>query len=75
MAENYLQQLELVRAAVRAHGLHKQLAAELGLDDSTLSKLLEIQVPRILALLAALDLEIIPVGHVGDLRRVLKAVL
>lgn len=75
MQEKKLQQLELVRSAVRAHGLHKVLASELDMDDSALSKLLEHQIPKLIALLCVLELEIIQVGHVDDLRRVLKAVL
>ena len=75
MLESKLQQLELVRSTVRAHGLHKQLAIELHMDEATLSKLLDMQLPRVLALFHEIGLEVVPVGHVADLRRILKSVL
>lgn len=66
---------DLVLAAVRSYGQQKRLASDLGLSDVELSRLLNDQLPRVCALLARLDLEVVPAGHVTDLRRVLKAVL
>lgn len=64
-----------VLAAVRGYGAQKRLAADLDLTDVELSRLVNDQLPKLCMLLAQLDLEIVEAGHVGDLRRVLKAVL
>ena len=48
---------------------------DLGMTESTLSKLLEIQVPHLCALLDRLGLEVVEKGHVANLRAVLKSVL
>ena len=64
-----------VLAAVRGYGAQKRLAADLDLTDVGLSRLVNDQLPELCMLLAQLDLEIVEAGHVGDLRRVLKAVL
>lgn len=64
-----------IRAGVRTFGLQKQLAADLGISESELSKFLEGQLPRFQRLLDLLGLEVVPAGHVADLRRVLKEVL
>ena len=48
---------------------------DLGMTESTLSKLLEIQVPHLVQLLDRLGLEVVEKGHVASLRAVLKAVL
>lgn len=64
-----------VLSAVRGYGLQKQLAADVGMSDSMLSKYLDEQVPRLCLLLDALGLEIVVKGHVSDLRRVLREVL
>ena len=66
---------ERVRAGVKTFGLQKQLAAEMGVSDVELSKFLEGQLPKFARLLQALDLEVVDVGHLADLRRVLKTVL
>ena len=64
-----------IRAGVKAYGLQKQLASELGMSDADLSKFLEGQLPKFARLLEALQLEVVDGGHVSDLKRVLKAVL
>lgn len=64
-----------VLAAVRGYGAQKRLALDLDLTDVELSRLVNDQLPKLCALLSQLDLEIVEAGHVGDLRRVLKAVL
>lgn len=66
---------ERVLAAVRGYGAQKRLAADLNLTDVELSRLVNDQLPKLCALLSHLDLEVVEAGHVGDLRRVLKAVL
>ena len=67
--------VDRVLAAVRGYGAQKRLAADLDLTDVELSRLVNDQLPKLCSLLAQLDLEIVEAGHVGDLRRVLKAVL
>lgn len=64
-----------VLLSVKAHGLQKQLASELGMSDGDLSKLLNDQLPKIGRLLDVLGLEIVRKGHVAELRSVLKEVL
>lgn len=64
-----------IRQAVRAYGLQKQLAAELGMSDADLSKFLDSQLPRFVRLLDALGLEVVSSKHVAELRSVLKEVL
>ena len=64
-----------IRAGVKAYGLQKQLASELGMSDADLSKFLEGQLPKFARLLEALQLEVVDGGPVSDLKRVLKAVL
>ena len=64
-----------VKAGVRAYGLQKQLASEMGISDADLSKFLEGQLPRFAKLLSVLQLEVVDGNHVADLRRVLKQVL
>lgn len=66
---------ERVLAAARSYGAQKRLAVDLDLSDVELSRLLNDQLPKLCALLAQLDLEIVEAGHVADLRRVLKEVL
>lgn len=66
---------ERVRSGVKAYGLQKQLASELAMSDADLSKFLDGQLPKFAKLLEALHMEVVDVGHVSDLRRVLKAVL
>jgi hypothetical protein len=64
-----------VRSGVKAFGLQKQLALQLGMNDAELSKFLEGQLPKFARLLAALELDVVDAGHVRDLKRILKAVL
>lgn len=61
--------------AVRAYGLQKQLAADVGMSDADLSRLLHDQAPRLIKVFSTLGLEIVDSGHVEDLKRVLKEVL
>lgn len=63
-------------AAVRAYGRHqKVLAADLGVSDVELSRILADQLPKFVRLLDLLGLEVVAAGHVEDLRAVLKEVL
>ena len=64
--------MDRIRASVRAYGQQKALAMDLGMTESTLSKLLEIQVPHLCALLDRLGLEVVEKGEIDDLLRVLK---
>ena len=66
---------ERVVTEVRAYGAHKRLAIDLGLTDVELSRLINDHLPKFCALLSQLNLEIVPHGHVQDLRAVLKAIL
>lgn len=77
MAENNLRDVSLSRIqdAVRAFGMQKRLAAELNMNDTELSRLVNEQAPKLATLLATLNLEVVEAGHVSDLRRVLKEVL
>lgn len=61
--------------AVRAYGLQKQLASEMGMSDTELSRVLHEQAPKLIKVLSVLGLEVVPTGHVEDLKRVLKEVL
>jgi transcriptional regulator with XRE-family HTH domain len=67
--------LQRIRAAARTYDRQKQLAQELGTTDSTLSKYLNEQLPKLCALLDLLGLEVVPQGHLADLKRVLKETL
>ena len=67
--------MDRIRASVRACGQQKALAMDLGMTESTLSKLLEIQAPHLVQLLDRLGLEVVEKNHVASLRAVLKAVL
>ncbi len=60
---------------MRAYGQQKRLALDLEMTDVELSRLVNDQLPKLCALLAHLQLEVVPAGHVSDLRRVLKVVL
>lgn len=60
---------------MRTVGLQKTLAADLGMSDTQVSRLLNDEAPRVIHLLAHLGLEVVDAGHVSDLRRVLKVVL
>lgn len=64
-----------IRAGVKAYGLQKQLASDLGMSDPDMTKFLDGQLPRFARLLEVLELEVVDRGHVTDLRRVLKEVL
>lgn len=64
-----------IRVAARTFERQKQLAAEVGMTDSTLSKYLHEQLPRFCVLLDTLGLEVVPKDHLNDLKRVLKEVL
>lgn len=77
MTEKDLQTLSTSRLAeaVRAHGLQKQLAMDVGMSDADLSRLLHEQAPKLIRVLSVLQLELVPGGHVADLKRVLKEVL
>lgn len=77
MSEKELQQISLNRLAeaVRSYGLQKVLAQDVGLSDTELSRVLHEQAPKLIKVLSVLGLEIVPAGHVSDLRRVLKEVL
>lgn len=77
MNEKNLQTISTSRLseAVRAYGLQKVLASDVGLSDTELSRILHEQAPRLIKVLSVLGLEIVPAGHVTDLRRVLKEVL
>ena len=66
---------ERVRAAVKAYGLQKQLAIEIGMSDGNLTKYLDGQLTTFCRLLDVLGLEVVAKGHVNDLRKVLKEVL
>lgn len=77
MVVNDYQRISMNRLseAVRSYGLQKQLASEIGLSDTELSRILHEQAPKLVKVLTVLGLEIVPTGHVEDLRRVLKEVL
>ena len=64
-----------IRLAAKSHGLQKQLAIEIGISNTELSKFLGGQLPKLALLLEALDLEVVAKGHINDLRRCLKEVL
>jgi uncharacterized protein YidB (DUF937 family) len=61
--------------AVRSFGLQKQLAAEIGISDTELSRLLHEQAPRLIRVMSVLGLELADAGEVSDLKRVLKRCL
>ena len=67
--------IEKVRNAVKAYGLQKQIASELGTSDANLSKFLEGQLPTFGRLLEVLGLEVVEKGEVSELKRVLKRYL
>ena len=67
--------LAVVRAAIKAHGLQKQLAYELGMSEANLSKFIDGQLPVFANLLTILHMEVIEAGEVEDLKRVLKRCL
>ena len=67
--------LAVVRAAIKAHGLQKQLAYELGMSEANLSKFIDGQLPVFAKLLTILHMEVIETGEVEDLKRVLKRCL
>ena len=67
--------VEKVRNAVKAYGLQKQIASELGTSDANLSKFLEGQLPVFGRLLEVLGLEIVEKGEVTELKSVLKRYL
>lgn len=64
-----------ITESVRAYGLQKALAQDVGLSDTELSRVLHEQMPKILKVLGILGLEVVPADHVADLRRVLKEYL
>ncbi len=66
---------ERVRNAVRAYGLQKQLAYEMGTSEANLSKLLDGQVPNVMRLLDLLGLEVVERGELEKLRGLLKIYL
>lgn len=67
--------LAVVRAAIKAHGLQKQLAYELGMSEANLSKFIDGQLPVFAKLLTILHMEVIETGEVEDLKRVLAVSL
>jgi hypothetical protein len=75
--EKNLQEESLGRLneAVRSYGLHKQLALDLRMSDTELSRLLREQAPKLINLLSILGLEVVDAEHVNSLKRVLKEVL
>lgn len=77
MSEKELQQISMNRLseAVRSYGLQKVLAQDVGLSDVELSRVLHEQAPKLIKVLSVLGLELVPSGHVQDLRRVLKECL
>lgn len=77
MQEKELQTVSMNRLAeaVRAYGLQKQLAQDVGLSDADLSRVLHEQAPKLIRVLSVLGLEIVDASHVHHLRRVLKEVL
>ena len=64
-----------IQVAVQASGAQKNLALELGLSDTEVSRLLHQHLPQICRLIEHLGLEVVDAGHVEDLRKVLKVVL
>ena len=67
--------IDKVLAAVRAYGLQKTLASDLGMPDAELSKFLDAQLPKFIRLLLILDLTIADKAEVDELRSVLKRYL
>ena len=67
--------LAVVRAAIKAHGLQKQLAYEFGMSEANLSKFIDGQLPVFAKLLTILHMEVNEAGEVEDLKRVLKRCL
>lgn len=67
--------VDKVRNAVKAYGLQKQIAAELGTSDANLSKFLDGQLPLFGRLLEVLGLEVVERGEVDELKSVLKRYL
>lgn len=67
--------VDKVRNAVKAYGLQKQIAAELGTSDANLSKFLDSQLPLFGRLLEVLGLEVVERGEVDELKSVLKRYL
>ena len=77
MAEKELQQISLNRLseAVRAYGLQKALAQDVGLSDTELSRVLHEHGPKLIKVLSVLGLIVVDADHVDTLKRVLKEVL
>lgn len=67
--------ISIIKSAIKSHGLQKQLALELGMSESNLTKFIDGQLPNFVRLLAILHLEVVEKGEVDDLKRVLKRCL
>jgi hypothetical protein len=61
--------------AARQYGLQKQLAADLCMSDTEISRLLNEQAPKVISLMAKLGLEVVSTEYVSSLRKVLKETL
>lgn len=72
---NSVSTMATIKAAIKAHGLQKQLAADLGMSEANLSKFIDGQLPAFSRLLSVLHLEVVEKGEVDDLKRVLKRCL
>lgn len=77
MAEKELQQISMNRLseAVRAYGLQKALAQDVGLSDTELSRVLHEQAPKLIKVLSVLGLEIVDKDFVEALKKVVKNVI
>ena len=72
---NSVSTLTTIKASIKAHGLQKQLASDLGMSEANLSKFIDGQLPAFARLLSVLHLEVVERGEVDDLKRVLKRYL
>lgn len=64
-----------IHAACKAYGLQKQLAHQLGVSDTELSRMLNEQVPKLCVLIEALGMELVDSEYLASIRKVLKETL
>lgn len=64
-----------IEDALASAGKRAALAAQVGISEGQLSKMVNGELHRFFQILSALGLEIYPAGHVEALERVLKAKL
>lgn len=74
MAENNLREVSANRLqeAVRKYGLQKQLASDLMLSDTEVSRLINDHAPKLIALMTLLGLEVVSSDYVDSLKKILR---